>query len=147
MKCWLSYQQPIQSLSDPDKCGHYHWSNDCWHVNYFNYSRNTGEGKYGFFNKNDGSWTMKNSQTFLARGLCSRTSMWTSSSTKVHDILLLVYLYRFKVLKYTKNCLVENDNYLINCECSHHNILAVVYINYIITYWTIFNPLQLPRNQ
>jgi len=60
-------------INDPDKCGHYHWSNDCWHVNYFNYSRNTGEGKYGFFNKNDGSWTMKNSQTFLARGLCSRT--------------------------------------------------------------------------
>ncbi|XP_063676980.1 uncharacterized protein LOC134813221 [Bolinopsis microptera] len=72
-------------VTDPEKCGHYHWSNKCWHVNYFNYTRKTGEGKYGLLNKNDGYWTMRNSQTYQARGLCSRTRTCFDIKYKVKD--------------------------------------------------------------
>ena len=62
------------TCSDPEKIGHYHWVDPMWKVNYFNYTRETGDGKFGLVDKNDGHWTMKNSLTYLARGVCGRAS-------------------------------------------------------------------------
>lgn len=72
-------------ITDPDKVGHYHWVDKMWKVNYFNYTRETGEGKFGLVDKNDGHWTMKNSLTYLARGVCSRARTCYDISSRVKD--------------------------------------------------------------
>ena len=59
-------------LKDPEVSEEYEWLDGFTDVNYFNYTRRTGNGRYGMLNKNTGDWRMKSSETYLARGLCSR---------------------------------------------------------------------------
>jgi len=59
-------------LSDPTKKQHYYWTDKNWHVNYFNYTRDTKKGKFGLLDKNNGGWEMRSSTNFQARGICSR---------------------------------------------------------------------------
>merc|ERR1712224_136108 len=72
-------------ISDPEKVGHYHRVDPMWKVNYFNYTRETGEGKYGLIDKNDGHWAMKSSLTYQARGVCGRARTCYDISSKVKD--------------------------------------------------------------
>jgi hypothetical protein len=68
-------------LGDPEKSNRFDWNHGYLDVNYFNYTRKTGSGRYGLLNKNDGGWTLKSSLTFKARGLCSRArTCWDISS-------------------------------------------------------------------
>ena len=70
-------------IQDPEKSENYKWSHDYVDVNYFNYTSQTGVGKFGLLNKNTGGWVMKNSLTFLARGLCSRAETCRDISTEI----------------------------------------------------------------
>ena len=54
------------------------WIDNYTPFNYLNVSRIFWEhpARYGTIDKNTGEWNMKNSLTFLARGLCSRAGLW-----------------------------------------------------------------------
>ncbi|KAL5265845.1 hypothetical protein ACHWQZ_G006506 [Mnemiopsis leidyi] len=70
-------------LEDPEKSENYKWSHDYVDVNYFNFTSQTGVGKFGLLNKNTGGWVMKNSLTFQARGLCSRAETCRDISSEI----------------------------------------------------------------
>lgn len=70
-------------LNDETRHHHYHWSEECTPVNYVNMTTQMAKqgGKYGFLNKDTGTWVLKNNSGFKARGLCSRAvTCWDISS-------------------------------------------------------------------
>ena len=93
-------------LTDPQLSRKYTWSDGYTDVGYFNYTRETGSGKYGLLNKNTGGWRMKSSQTFQARGLCSKaTTCWDIRSA----------IKRGSV-KFSTDTLVEGTKAKVSCE-------------------------------
>ena len=57
---------------DLDKAGDLTYADGYTEVIYINTTVILPANKWGLFNKNTGEWTLKNSVTFEARGLCSR---------------------------------------------------------------------------
>jgi len=96
-------------LNDPEQLNQWKWSHSYHDVNYFNHTSKTGSGKFGLVNKNTGGWIMKNSQTFTARGLCSRARTCWDISTAIE---------RGKVKFSTKDVenLVEGTTAKVSCD-------------------------------
>ena len=59
---------------DPTKSSNVAWVDGYTPVNYANITSSYTAAKFGMLDKNSGAWFFKNSNTYTARGMCSRAS-------------------------------------------------------------------------